>query len=183
MLALTFSMGTRVARGQEESKPVTEENKAAARRADSGKPTTAGGTEKTVRPYRAEFVITELEDGKKINSRHYSLLLNAGNWSELRIGTRVPSGPDVPGQFLDVGTTINCRLVDYGPDVEIDVSSDFSNFFSNPNQEHVGKPIVRQIKITGNTLVMSGKPVTIGVVDDPNSDRQFQLEATVTKLR
>jgi hypothetical protein len=112
------------------------------------------------------------------------MLLNAGfSWNRIKIGTRVPSGPDVPGQFLDVGTKINCRLIESGSDLEIDVDSEFSNFFSTPNQEHAGKPIVREISISGNTLVTSGKVITIGVVDDPNSDRQFQLEVTVTKLR
>jgi hypothetical protein len=44
-------------------------------------------------------------------------------------------------------------------------------------------PVIRQIKINGNTLLVVGKPILIGSVDDPNSKRQFQLEVTVTKLR
>jgi len=43
--------------------------------------------------------------------------------------------------------------------------------------------VVRQIKISGDTLLIIGKPILIGSVDDPNSRRQFQLEVTVTKLR
>ncbi len=44
-------------------------------------------------------------------------------------------------------------------------------------------PVIRQIKITGDTLLAIGKPILIGSVDDPNSKRQFQLEVTVTKLK
>jgi len=32
--------------------------------------------------------------------------------------------------------------------------------------------------ISGSTLVTLDKPMLIGVVDDPNSKRQFQLEVT-----
>jgi hypothetical protein len=44
-------------------------------------------------------------------------------------------------------------------------------------------PIVRQIKISGSTLLVVAKPILIGSMDDPNSKRQFQLEVTVTKLK
>jgi hypothetical protein len=44
-------------------------------------------------------------------------------------------------------------------------------------------PVVRQIKINGDTLLVLGKPIVIGSVDDPNSNKQFQLEVTVTKLK
>jgi hypothetical protein len=43
--------------------------------------------------------------------------------------------------------------------------------------------VIRQLKIGGSTLVVVGKPMVLGIVDDPNSKRQFQLEVTMTKLR
>jgi hypothetical protein len=43
--------------------------------------------------------------------------------------------------------------------------------------------VIRQLKINASTLVLLGKPMVVGIVDDPNSKRQFQLEVTVTKLR
>jgi len=44
-------------------------------------------------------------------------------------------------------------------------------------------PFVRQIKISGVTLLVTGKPIIIGSMDDPNSNREFQLEVTATNLR
>src|SRR5215831_16849344 len=40
--------------------------------------------------YRLDFTISELEDGKKINTRQYSMSLNASDQNEIKIGTRVP---------------------------------------------------------------------------------------------
>jgi hypothetical protein len=55
---------------------------------------------------------------------------------------------------------------------------------SNLDTDTVGSlPVVRQIKISGDTLLVVGKPIMIGSADDPNSKRQFQLEVTVTKLK
>jgi hypothetical protein len=174
---------------QEENKPAQEDNKAKTEnRTSSAQPGTPGGAEKPIHPYRAEFLITELEDGKKVNARHYSMLLNTGGWNQIDIGTKVPvsSGSSLHGQapfqYLDVGTSINCRLIESGDDLAIDVHSDFSNL-SGPEEQHSQQPIIRQVRLSGNTLVVSGKSVVIGVVDDPSSHRQFQLEATVTKLK
>jgi hypothetical protein len=43
-------------------------------------------------------------------------------------------------------------------------------------------PVVRQIQINGTTRLITAKPILIGSMDDPNSNRQFQLEMTATKL-
>jgi hypothetical protein len=50
-------------------------------------------------------------------------------------------------------------------------------------QGHDTHPVIRQLKISGSTLAVLGKPMIIGSVDDPNSKRQFQVEVTVNKLR
>jgi hypothetical protein len=167
----------------QEEKPATEEhNGKAEHRADSGQDS-APAAEKPLHPYRADFVISELEDGKRINARHYSMLLNVGSWNQIKIGTRVPvsTGQNM-FQYMDIGTGIKCRLIESGSDLAIDVQTDFSSL-SAPEEQHSPQPITRQVSINGNTLVTSGKPVVIGIVDESTSKRQFQLEATVTRLR
>ena len=189
LVALVLSCGIRVMYAQEENKPAQEDNKAKTEnRTSSAQPGAPSGVEKPMHPYRAEFLITELEDGRKINARHYSMLLNTGGWNQIKIGTKVPvsTGSSFQGQsqfqYLDVGTSIDCKLIESGDDLAINVRSEFSNL-SGPEEQHSPQPAIRQVSLDGNTLVVSGKPVVIGVVDDPSSHRQFQLEATVTKLR
>jgi hypothetical protein len=182
ILAVIFCATALVARAQEDGKS-PDEGKPTEHHV-SAKPGLPGGTEPPMKPYRAEFAISELQDGKKINSRHYSMLLNVGSWNQLKIGTKIPvaTGQGMY-QYMDVGTSINCRLTESGSDVAIDVHSDFSNL-SNPEEARSPtQPVIRQINISGNTVVTTGKPVLIGAVDDPSSTRQFQLETTVTKLR
>jgi hypothetical protein len=145
-----------------------------------------------VQPYRLDFSFNELADGKIINSRRYSMNLTAGESNEIKIGTRVPvatiSSPSMPSptqfQYIDVGTNIWSQLREHGDEWLLVVRSDVSNL-DLETREHGGTqpPVVRQIKINGDTLLIVGKPIVIGSVDDPNSKRQFQLEVTVTKLR
>jgi len=140
---------------------------------------------KPVHAYRLDFSVNELEDGKKINTRQYSLNLNADDANEIKIGTRVPvdSGQG-QFQYLDVGTNIWCRIGERPDGIPLAVRAEISHF-AIPEQipEHEGRPVIRQLKINSSTLALLGKPMIVGSVDDPNSKRQFQLEVTVNKLR
>ena len=146
--------------------------------------------------YRVDFTLTEIDDGKKINTRQYSMNLNGGDEGEIKIGTRVPvrvKGDEF--QYVDIGTNIWCHLRDRNSryndkemswlvnDVVLNVRSELSNFSIPDQQSQSDRPAIRQMKIDANTIAVVGKPTVIGVVDDPNSKRQFQLEVTVTKLR
>ena len=144
-----------------------------------------GQPDRPVHAYRLDFSVNELEDGKKINTRQYSLNLNADDANEIKIGTRVPvdSGPGT-FQYLDVGTNIWCRIGERAEGIPLSVRADISNF-AVPDQAsgHESRPIVRQFKINASTLAQVGKPMVVGSVDDPNSKRQFQLEVTVSKVK
>lgn len=145
----------------------------------------ASEREKPVHAYRLDFSVNELEDGKKINTRQYSLNLNADDGNEIKIGTRVPveSGQG-QFQYMDVGTRIWCRIGERPDGIPLSVRADISNF-AIPDQGtgHESRPVIRQFSINASTLVLPGKPMVVGSVDDPNSKRQFQLEVTVTKLK
>ena len=132
-----------------------------------------------VTPYHAEFVLTELEDGKKINTRHFSMNLNPGRRQNVKIGSRVPV--EVKGgelQYLDIGTNIDCHLAERENGLGLDVSADVSSM-----ADHTNPPVVRQFRIESSTVTALGKPVIIGSADVPDSSHQFQLEVTVTKVR
>jgi len=146
--------------------------------------TPAEAQEQPPNAYRMDFSMNELEEGKRINSRHYSMNLNAGDGNQLKIGTRVPvEYKQGEFQYLDVGTTIFCRLKERGADVALEVRSDVSNLAMVDQQSSGAHPALRQFTINGSTLAVVGKPIVIGSVDDPNSKRQFQLEVTVFKLK
>jgi len=146
--------------------------------------------EKTQNAYRLDFSVTELEEGKKVNARQYSMNSKSGDGNEIKIGTRVPvEASQGAFQYLDVGTNIWCRLKDQldmpalGNNIQLNVRAEISNFAMPEQQGQQVRPVLRQLKIEASTIGVPGKPMIVGSVDDPNSKRQFQLEVTVTKLK
>jgi len=141
--------------------------------------------------YRLDFSVSEMEDGKKINTRQYAMNSRSGDSNEIKIGTRVPvETKQGELQYLDVGTSIWCRLRDQADvpalssgNVLLNVKADITNFAVPEQQGQRVQPVLRQLRIESSTIGMPGKPLLVGTVDDPNSKRQFQLEVTVTKLK
>jgi hypothetical protein len=189
LLIVTFCASELPVSGQAESQQSSRSSKPQEESKQSGNDQPTG-----IQAYRLDFSFHEMEEGKKINTRHYSMDLTPGPGRDIKIGTRVPvstsaladSGvKSMQFQYIDVGTSIVSRLERHGDELELVVSSDVSNI-DVPSREAPGgiqAPVVRQIKIEGSTLLVLGKPIAIGSMDDPNSKRQFQLEVTVTKLR
>src|SRR5271166_1882813 len=151
----------------------------------------------SVDAYRLDVSFNELEDGKKLNTRHYSIDLTGGRPNDIKIGTRVPvvsancntsasspsGGASEQYQYLDLGMHLMAQLINHGE--ELHVSGDISSLDTSAGTETTSRlgPVIRQIKIDGSTALVLGKPILIGSADDPNSRRQFQLEVTVTKLK
>ena len=146
-----------------------------------------------VQAYRLDFSFNEVLDGKTVNTRHYSMNLTSGGSDEVKIGTRVPvtvgvssggnnSQRDTQFQYIDVGTNIWAQLRKHSDESVLVVRGEVSNLDTDAG-DHSEAPVVRQIKISGETLLVAGKPIVIGAADDPNSKRQFQLEVTVTRLK
>jgi hypothetical protein len=134
--------------------------------------------------YRFDFSINELEDGKKLNTRKYSMNLSdySGGGQDLKIGTRVPiRSEDTKFQYLDIGTSIHARLPWSTPPT-LDVIAEFTGFASPEEATKGDHPLLRQMRISGSTTLILNKPMIIGSVADPNSKREFELEVTATKL-
>jgi hypothetical protein len=175
------------------SAPAQEPNpsaKAAASTEGSAEAETKAKAQLPARPpseaYRLDFSINEMEDGKKINSRQYSMNLASYEQNEIKIGTRVPvEESEGKFEYLDVGTNISARLGDARGQTELIVRFDTSSFAmpeQNPDKRDI-HPIIRQVKISGSTLLPLSKTIVLGSADDPNSKRQFVLDVTVTKLK
>jgi len=133
--------------------------------------------------YRYEFVVRELEDGKQINSRQYTLSGKSFDWARLRVGSRIPIMTGVGNQFQyhDVGINIDCRLDEgeRGPML-------YTSFESSSVVAGAGSstpPVVRQVKSQGDSLVVLAKPMIITTLDDVGTNRRYEIEVTVTKVK
>jgi len=144
--------------------------------------------------YRLDFVVRELEDGKRINSRNYSLSAKSGERALLRVGSRVPyvtgTNPATAQiQYQDVGINFDSRPEER--DGEVLLSTTFESMSvvtpEKPTEERgnpvVIAPVFRQVKFEGDALITPGKPTVIATLDDVATNRRYEIEVTVTKMK
>jgi len=140
--------------------------------------------------YRLAFSIFELQEGKRTNQRDFSMLLTADNigGNKMKIGTKIPL--DIGENkitYTDVGFEVECSAVETTSSklairVELNLSS-FPVADQNNDPRSVGtRPVLRGISQRLRSVLTPGKPQIITSMDDMNSNKRFQVEATATKI-
>ena len=149
--------------------------------------------------YKVDFDIHDSGDAAG-KARHYTLLTSANQKAIFKVGSRVPvaTGSFEPGTggganplvntqytYIDVGVSIECtvgdvngRLMMHG---NIDVSTILKHEAATPSA-NPPNPTVAQTKLQLDTAVDPGKPTVVAAIDDPATMRQFQVQATVTRV-
>ena len=130
-------------------------------------------------------VLTEVEDGKKNNSRTYSLMAREGILNKLRAGVRVPIATNMGSipqfQYLDVGMNIDCRVEEREGSLALNAVADSSSFSLPGEPKAPGsvaeRPVIRQMRSEINTVISLGKTTLISSMDDPSSKRRQALLA------
>jgi hypothetical protein len=150
--------------------------------------------------YKVEFTIRD-GAGAAAKVRRYSLLTAPGEKAVFKVGNRVPTatGSFQPGAggvginplvntqytYLDVGVNLECTVVEAGPnrlamrgliDISSIVQHQAAQGATPPN------PTVAQTRLQLDTSIEPGKPTVVASMDDPETTRQFQVEATVTRV-
>ncbi len=143
--------------------------------------------EKALKPvilYRVNFAIHELEDGKLVNTRNYSQLVEDGGNCRVRAGHKTAITVPIQGvpsvQYLDVGLRLDCEISERDGYVRLDIRLDITSFAEEQTME---KPLLRNISSEVKTAVVPGKPTVVSSIDDSVSKRRYELEVTATKVK
>jgi hypothetical protein len=156
---------------------------------------TAVAKEDAASTYRFAFSVYELVEGKRTNQRDYSLLVPAdgrGPYSKIKIGTKVPivtgkTEGNTQYTYTDVGLELECSAVETTTNkLSVRIELNFSSIAISPqnansNSEGLG-PVFRAITQRLRFVLAPGKPQMIASLDDPNSNKRFQVEVTATKV-
>jgi hypothetical protein len=140
--------------------------------------------------YKVDLTVSEFEDGKKMNTRHYTVHVDdIGDRSNTKFGTRVPvsnHGSTSDFSYIDVGLNITMRIVgERGEHNILETGFELSSFAipEQAKQTVPGVPILRQVQTSNSLPVASvSKPIVVASLDDPNSTKRYQFEIVLTKL-
>jgi hypothetical protein len=150
--------------------------------------------------YKLDYLLTELEGGKKTDSKDYTLLLDGDRTGRLRVGTRVPiatatsaGGGQFQYTYMDLGVTIEATgrpgsLTDntLALRTRVEASSIVMPTAESGKAATIGsptQPIVRNLTGESDVTVPFNKPTTLFTLDEPNSKRSFQVQLTATQIR
>jgi hypothetical protein len=135
--------------------------------------------------FRIEYVLFEVEGGKRFNERTFSLTANAGQSGQLRSGSRVPINSGEKGVvYMDVGFKISGRVSERDGDISLDTEIEISTF-AIPEQakDPKGNPVIRTINQSLSSRPELGKTLLLSTLDDLNSTKRLQVEVTVRRIR
>ena len=145
--------------------------------------------EKAIKPlsvYRLEFTVREVEGGKQLNSRAYTMSVQDGDTGSIRVGNRVPYsvGKD-QFQYYEVGINIDCRLRERENYVLLDNASIEISSIVKDDSTAAGtlNPVIRQARARVDAAVTPGKPTMVTTLDDVSSNHRYEVEVTATKVR
>lgn len=148
---------------------------------------------KSMDSYNVEFTVNELENGKKINSRTYSMQIPYNpirggqlpwtEWKRLRVGSQIaiPAG-DKGFNYKDVGMDIDCRylLMENGK-LTMATIWEYSSLAGEQGHE-MSLPLIRHVRSEVEAVVPLDKPTVISEVDDVASTVRYSFEVKVTKV-
>jgi len=141
--------------------------------------------------FHLDFVIKDLEGGKTVNARNYSMTVSTSkDRTSIRSGNKLPvlAGPrsansssDAAYTYVDVGTNIDCwNAEEVQGELALMVTAAVSIAADGPDGS---APVIRQVKWNSPVIVPIRKPTVIFSSDDPSSKRQMELELTAVPIK
>lgn len=131
--------------------------------------------------YRLTYTITDLEGGKRGNSRQYSLVVIQGEKADIVQGIKVPivtAAYQTDGkesttiQYIDIGLHIDATIDGVRLRTRVEQSSIAEEKSASVTQD----PIIRQTVLNGTAILPQGKPLVLGSLDIPGATRRQEVE-------
>ena len=139
---------------------------------------------------RLTYTITELDDGKRIGTQHFAMVVLSGQKTDLKQGNKVPvitgsldtgSAQNSMFQYLDVGLEILASLDDKGERLNTKMTR--SSVVEGRAVGKVEDPVIRQTTLECASILTLGKPLILGSLDIPESTRRLDVEVVMETIR
>lgn len=133
--------------------------------------------------YRVEYSVSDVENGKKTGTQHYSLVVASGSKGILKVGKRIPMVSGATGengaqnsqvQYIDVGVSIDASIEGQGLKTKVELTG----LADEKSSAGVSDPVIQQTMLDGVSSVTGGKAVVLGSIDVPGTARHEEIEVT-----
>lgn len=175
--ALAFAFAGVQANGAQQSGKQKQRDQAATKNAEA---------EASV--FRVSYKVNEVENGKTINSRSYTIMAKAGNRASAHIGSKIPVAFQGKLDYHDVGMAFSCTIRPQEGNVAVHSEFNMNTVAngqpaSSSTPPPMSPPVMRQFFLSDDTVATLGKPAFVGSIDDVASNRHYVIEVTVTRAK
>jgi type II secretory pathway component GspD/PulD (secretin) len=153
--------------------------------------------DRTRKAYRLTFTLAESDGGKRIGIQHFALVVASGQRTVIKQGSKIPviTGTYNPGsqqaqnqfQYLDIGINFDATLDDAPNGLRLKTKVEQSSVgnpseFGNTSGPLAGEPIFHQTSLEGSSIIVLGKPLTLGSLDVPGSTSHIDIEVVAEPI-
>jgi type II secretory pathway component GspD/PulD (secretin) len=138
--------------------------------------------------YRVTYNISDVENGKRTATQHYSLIIAGGSKTTFRQGNRVPLVTGMTGEGANPAQSAQIQYIDVGLNIEANIEGaalktkvEQSSVAEEKSGVVAPDPVIRQTMLEGMSALAVGKPVVLGSLDVPGTTRRQEIEV-VTEL-
>lgn len=143
--------------------------------------------------YRLAYTIKEVEGGKPTGTRSVELVAVSGERAQLKEGTKVPiatgstdadtSKGNTQFQYIDVGTMIDATVDSFQDGVRLKTKIQEEAVAEEKSGMGAQDPIIRQTSLETIVSVTPGKPLALGSVDVPGSNKHLEIEVVAELVK
>lgn len=142
--------------------------------------------------YRLTYTITDSDNGQPSGRQHVTMVVASGGKSDVKQGSKVPimigtyprdGGPEhADVQYQDVGLEIEASLNGYGDGIHLRSKIGESSVSDEKSGIGGQDPLFRQTTLDGTATLVPGKPLVIGSLDMPGTNRHQQVEVVAETI-
>ena len=143
--------------------------------------------------YRLTYTLTEIDNGKRIGTQHYSLTVVAGQRTTLKQGSRVPiatgaytlstSTTQTQMTYVDVGMNFDVTLDEFANGVRLRSHVEQSSIAEQTSSATLTDPVIRQTTLEGTAFLTPGEPMILGSLDIPGSTRHMDVAVEMEAVK
>jgi type II secretory pathway component GspD/PulD (secretin) len=141
--------------------------------------------DKPKKTYRLTYTLAETDDGKRVGSQHFSVIVVSGGKTTVKNGSKVPVLTGFTNQgtttskteftYLDVGLNIDASLAESVNGVRLQTKIERSSVAEEKAAAGADDPVIRQTVLQGTSILIPGKQVILGALDIPGSTRHLEV--------
>lgn len=142
--------------------------------------------------YRLTFTVTDFDGTTKTGTHHFSLVDASGQRVTMKQGRKVPvvtgkydkdsASSETQFTYLDVGMNFDVTITPYANGVTMKSKIEQSSVGQETSEIGPHEPIVHQTVIEGVTAFPLGKPLVIGSLEVPDSNKHSEISVLAEPL-